>query len=51
MGDPVGHACSGAIQAHAGRSQGLVAVDFFPAVDWPVAICTNWAANDASMAR
>jgi hypothetical protein len=51
MGDPVSHACGGPIQANAIGSQGVVAVDFFRALDWPVALCPDWPAYDASMAR
>ena len=51
MGDPVSHACGGPIQANASSSQGLVAADFFRALDWSVALCIDWAAYDAPIAR
>src|ERR1700760_3758712 len=51
MGDPVGHAYGGAIQAQSSSSQGLVAVDLFRTLDWPVALCLSWTANDVAMAR
>jgi hypothetical protein len=33
------------------QQPGLVTVDFFRALDWPVALCPDWAADDASIAR